>query len=82
MNSRKFDYMMSFVLLGLIHGGLEIDKEVKFDRDTSTIKLGSGIAVAIPGETIHELLMESSDLKIQRMEMLEQMTAEKNPPTT
>jgi len=70
-NPRSVDFLMPYLLLGLVHGGLEIDKEVKFSREKTTIKLGSGIAVAIPGEAIREVLMDNNDLKVHRMEMAE-----------
>jgi hypothetical protein len=82
VNSRSFDYMIPYLLLGLIHGTLEHDKEVKFSRERATVRLGSGIAVAIPGESIREVLMNNPDLKLQRLESLEQINREKKPLTT
>jgi len=81
-NSRRVDFMLPYLLLGLIHGTLEYDKEVKFSRERTIVRLGSGIAVAIPAESIREVLMNNRDLKQQRLELLEQIKSEKKPLTT
>ncbi len=82
VNPRSVDYMMPYLLLGLIHGTLEYDKEVKFSREKTSLRLGSGIAVAIPGESIREVLMNNVDLKLQRLELLDNINREKNKPLT
>jgi hypothetical protein len=79
MNPRMLDFMIPYLLLGLVHGGLEIDKEVKFSRERATVKLGSGIAVGIPAESIREVLMNDPELKLQRMELYEQIKEDKKP---
>lgn len=71
-NPRVFDHMMQFLVLGLVHGQLESEKEVRFSREKTTIKLGAGISVVILGEDIYEVIMNNSDLRIQRAELLEQ----------
>jgi hypothetical protein len=81
MNKRSVDIFLPYLLLGLIHGTLEYDKEVKFSRERTTVRLGSGIAVAIPGESIRELLMNNSEFKIQRLELHEQIKSQKKPLT-
>jgi hypothetical protein len=74
-NPRVFDYMAQFLVLGLVHGLLLSEREVKFSRETMTIKLGAGISVAIPGEDIYEVIVNNGDLRIQRAELLEQARA-------
>jgi len=76
INSRVFDHMIPFLVLGLVHGLLLSEREVKFSRETMVIKLGAGISVAIPGEDIYEVIMNNGDLRIQRAELLEQARAE------
>lgn len=80
VNPRSTDYLTPFLLLGLLHGGLDTEKEVRFSREKTTVKLGLGMAVAIPGEDIYEVLMNNSDLTIQRAELLEQYKTEKRKP--
>jgi hypothetical protein len=41
-NPRSFDFFLPYLVLGLIHGNLEYDKEVKFSRERTTVRLGSG----------------------------------------
>jgi hypothetical protein len=77
VNRRSFDFFLPYLVLGLIHGTLETDKEVHFSREVKTVKLGSGIAVVIPGESIREVLMNNGDLKIQRLELHEKIKSEK-----
>jgi hypothetical protein len=81
-NARRLDFLSPYLILGLVHGNLEYDKEVKFNRDRATVRLGSGIVVAIPGESIREVLMNHPDLVTQRLEMLEQVETEKKPIAT
>jgi hypothetical protein len=81
-NPRSFDFLLPYLLLGLIHGTLEYNTEVKFSRERTTIRLGSGIVVAIPAESIREVLMNNPDLKAQRLELHEQVKSEKKPIAT
>jgi len=81
-NSRSFDYLLPYLLPGLVHGSLEYDKEVKFSREHTTVRLGSGIVVAIPGESIRTVLMDDPELRIQRMELFELAKLERKPVAT
>jgi hypothetical protein len=72
VNSRAFDYMLPFLVLGLVHGEVESQKDVHFTREKTTIRLGSGVSVAIPGEDIYDVLMNNTELAIERAEFLEQ----------
>lgn len=71
-NPHSFDYMLEYLVLGLLHGPVELEKDVVFIRDTATIRLGSGIAVAIPGEASCELLTDHPELRVHRAELLDQ----------
>lgn len=82
INPRSADFFLPYLLLGLVHGGLDYDKEIAFIRERTTVKIGSGIAVAIPGESIREVLMNNPDLILQRMELYEESKTEKKPLAT
>lgn len=68
-NPRSFDYMLEYLVLGLLHGQVKHEKDVRFSREKSTIWLGSGIT--IPGEAIYELLTHNPDLTVHRAELLD-----------
>jgi hypothetical protein len=64
--------MLPFPVLGVLHGQAELEKDVKFSRDKTTVRLGSGIAIAIPGEEIYDVLINNRDLRLHRTELLDQ----------
>lgn len=74
--------MIPFFVLGLVHGQIDLDLEVKFSREKSSVRLGSGISIVLPGEAIYELLMNDPYLSFQRAELLERTEAEKVPLPT
>jgi hypothetical protein len=71
-NPRSFDHMLPYLVLGVLHGPVEREKNEKVGREDLTVRLGSGIAIAIPGEAVYDLLMNDPTLKVQRLELLEQ----------
>jgi hypothetical protein len=81
-NPRSIDFMLPYLVIGLVHGTLELDKDIHFSGDVKTVKIGSGIALAIPGESIREVLMNNTELCIQRAELLERQREKEKPVAT
>lgn len=81
-NPRSMDFLTPYIVLGLVHGALEEEEDAKVGRNRSieSIKLGMGIAVAIPGEDIYEVLMNNPDFRIHRAELLEHAKSEARKP--
>ena len=74
-NSRSVDFLLPFLVLGVFHGPVELETDEDFSLGEVIVRVGSGIAIVIPGEAVYDLLMNDPKLKVQRLELLEKKLA-------
>jgi hypothetical protein len=59
LNSISVSEALPIFLLGLVQGHYDVEREMKFQGDVGKVSANAGIAVVVPAQEIHDLLMEA-----------------------